>query len=103
MPNAIEKRTPIGSKILFEKWTKGNEEYIRVRLAYDSLEQLRNISIHDLENPPQFYTFEIDNLSPNEDGMYKYDDFISHLTNAIDSYDKILKGYDIRLPKTGID
>ncbi len=103
LPNAIEKRTPIGSKILFEKWTKGNEEYIRVRLAYDSLEQLRNISIHDLENPPQFYTFEIDNLSPNEDGMYKYDDFINHLTNAIDSYDKILKGYDIKLPKTGID
>ncbi|MBO7676203.1 MAG: histidine-type phosphatase [Erysipelotrichaceae bacterium] len=57
LPEAIETRTPIGSKLLFEKWKKGNEEFIRIRLAYDSYDQLSNISIHDLNIPPMFYTF----------------------------------------------
>ena len=103
LPNAIEKRTPIGSKVLFEKWKKGNEEYIRVRLVYDSVEQLRNISIHDLNNPPMFYTFEFNGLTANKDGMYKKDDFFNHLENAINRYDKLLETYELKLPKTGIE
>ena len=103
LPNAIEKRTPIGSKVLFEKWKKGNEEYIRVRLVYDSVEQLRNISIHDLNNPPMFYTFEFNGLTANNDGMYKKDDFFNHLENAINRYDKLLETYELKLPKTGIE
>ena len=103
LPDAIEKRTPIGSKVLFEKWKKGDEEYIRVRLVYDSVEQLRNVSIHDLNNPPVFYTFEFEGLDANKDGMYKIDDFMNHLEDAIDGYDRLLETYEIRLPKTGID
>ena len=103
LPNAIEKRTPIGSKVLFEKWKKGNEEFIRVRLVYDSVEQLRNISIHDLNNPPMFYTFEFNGLTANKDGMYKKDDFFNHLENAINRYDKLLETYELKLPKTGIE
>ena len=103
LPEAIETRTPIGSKLLFEKWKKGDDEFIRVRLVYDSYDQLRNVSIHDLNNPPMFYTFEFDGISPNEDGMYKKDDFLNHLTDAINGYDRLLETYDIRLPKTGID
>ena len=103
LPDAIEKRTPIGSKVLFEKWKRGNEEFIRVRLVYDSIDQLRNISIHDLNNPPEFYTFEFEGLTPNEDGMYKMDDFLDHLEKAISSYDRMLETYELKLPKTGIE
>ncbi|MBR3250603.1 MAG: histidine-type phosphatase [Erysipelotrichaceae bacterium] len=103
LPDAIEKRTPIGSKVLFEKWKKGNERFIRVRLVYDSIDQLRNISIHDLNNPPKFYTFEFEGLTPNEDGMYKIDDFLNHLEKAISSYDRMLETYELKLPKTGIE
>ena len=103
LPDAIEKRTPIGSKVLFEKWKKGNEGFIRVRLVYDSIDQLRNISIHDLNNPPKFYTFEFEGLTPNEDGMYKIDDFLDHLEKAISSYDRMLETYELKLPKTGIE
>ena len=103
LPEAIEKKTPIGSKILFEKWKKDSEEFIRVRLAYDSVEQLRNISLHDLDNPPMFYTFEFNGLKANEDGMIRMDDFMDHLQKAITSYDRMKEGYDISLPKTGID
>lgn len=101
--DAIEKRTPIGSKVLFEKWKRENEEFIRVRLVYDSIDQLRNISIHDLNNPPEFYTFEFEGLTPNEDGMYKMDDFLDHLEKAISSYDRMLETYELKLPKTGIE
>ena len=103
LPDAIEKRTPIGSKVLFEKWKRGNEEFIRVRLVYDSIDQLRNISIHDLNNPPKFYTFEFEGLTPNEDGMYKMNDFLDHLEKAISSYDRMLETYELKLPKTGIE
>ena len=103
LPETIETKTPIGCKLLFEKWKKGNDEFIRVRLAYDSVEQLRNIAIHDLNNPPVFYTFEFDGLTANEEGMYEIDAFLNHLEDAIGSYDKLLNTYDIRLPKTGID
>ena len=50
-----------------------------------------------------FYTFEFEGLTSNEDGMYKIDDFLTHLENTINGYDRLLEKYDLRLPKTGID
>ena len=65
LDNSVERNTPIGSKLVFEKWNKNNEDYIRVRIIYDSTDKLRNISIHDLNNPPLSYTFEFNGLTPN--------------------------------------
>ena len=106
LPDSVERNTPIGSKVVFEKWERNNEEYIRVRIVYDGTDKLRNISIHDLNNPPLSYTFEFNGLEANEDGMYRLSDFISHLHNKISAYDEMIRKYDpdaTVIPKTGID
>ena len=106
LDNSIERNTPIGSKLVFEKWNKNNEDYIRVRIIYDSTDKLRNVSIHDLNNPPLSYTFEFNGLIPNEDGMYKLADFQKHLQSKIAAYDELIRKYDpdgTSLPKTGVE
>ena len=32
--HALELHTPIGSKLVFEKWTDGSEEYVAINLVY---------------------------------------------------------------------
>ena len=106
LPQAIEKKTPIGSKIVFEKWEKEGEEYIRVRLVYNSVEQLRNISILDMENEPVSFVFQFNGLEANRDGMYRASDFIDHLSDRISEYDRLIRKYDPQgsaIPKTGIE
>ena len=106
LPDSIERNTPIGSKLLFEKWEKNNEEYIRVRIVYDSSDKLRNISIHDLNNEPLSYTFEFNNLESDEYGMYRFSDFEKHLVSKISAYDELVRKYnpdESSLPKTGIE
>ena len=85
---------------------KADEEYIRVRIIYDSADKLRNISIHDLDNEPLSYTFRFNNLEANEDGMYRFSDFEKHLISKISAYDELKKKYDpdeSSLPNTGIE
>ena len=103
LPEAIEKKTPIGSKLVFEKWQKGNEEFIKVEMIYNSVDQLRNISILDLNNPPISYILEFKGIEANDEGMYKKDDFMNHLESAINKYDQLLEAYEVRIPKTGIE
>ena len=106
LPDSIERNTPIGCKLLFEKWQKDNEEYIRVRIIYDSSDKLRNISIHDLNNEPLSYTFEFNNLEADEYGMYRFSDFEKHLVSKISAYDELVRKYnpdESSLPKTGIE
>ncbi len=106
LPGSIERNTPIGSKLTFEKWEKDGEEYIRVRLIYDSTEMLRNISVHDLKNPPFSYVFGFEGLEANEDGMYRFSEFGEHLRGKIRAYDEMVREYDDRpasVPKTGVE
>lgn len=53
LPQSIEKKTPIGSKLVFEKWVdKAGKEFVAVNIVYQTTEQLRNVSLLNLENPP---------------------------------------------------
>ena len=106
LPESVERNTPIGSKLVFEKWEKNGEEYIRICLIYDSVGQLRNISIHDLNHPPMSYTFEFKGLMANEDGMYRFDEFENLLHEKIRAYDELIREYGAKtspIPKTGVE
>ena len=49
LPNSIEKKTPIGSKLVFEKWVDANgKAYIAVNIVYQSTDQLKQMSLLDL-------------------------------------------------------
>ena len=46
LPNSIEKKTPIGSKLVFEKWVDAaGKAYVAINLVYQSTGQLKQMSL----------------------------------------------------------
>jgi glucose-1-phosphatase len=89
LPSSIEK-TPIGAKLVIEKW-KGTdgEEYVTMNMVYQSTDQLRQMPLLSLENPPVVYNMELKGLEANDDGLYRLADFEQHLSDRIDAYDDV--------------
>ena len=93
LPETIEKKTPIGSKLVIEKWA-GNDGkmYAAVNLCYQSLDQLRHLQLLSLENTPTVFSVPIEGLTANEDGLYLLDDLTARLGERIAQYDELLTG-----------
>ena len=90
LPNSIEKKTPIGSKLVFEKWVdKSGKEYIAVNLVYQTTDQLRNLELLDLNNPPMVYSLKLKGLNMNEDKLYPFSEVQGRFNKAISAYDDI--------------
>lgn len=80
LTDALEKSTPIGGKLVFEKWHgKDGKEYIDMLLVYASASQLRAKSNLSLSTPPSYVKLEISGLPANADGLYRMDDFLAYL------------------------
>lgn len=78
---AIEHGTPIGSKIVFEKWTDENgKAFIGVNHVYQTFDELRNNTLLNLNVTPNIIPIQLDGLTPNADGLYTLDDMINRLT-----------------------
>ena len=67
---ALELHTPIGSKLVFEKWSDGTEEYVAINLVYQRVGQLQNRTLLSTDEPPMVKPVTIDGLTPNSDGLY---------------------------------
>lgn len=90
LPNAIEKKTPIGSKLVMEKWkAKDGKEYVSINLVYQTPDQLRNISLLDLDNPPMVFPLQLKGLTPNEDGLYLLEDINKRFAECFEAYENI--------------
>ncbi len=90
LPHSIEKVTPIGGKLVFEKWIdKEGHEYIAINMVYQSTDQLINNSLLDLQNPPQVFSLNLKGLIRNTDGLYTFDDVNNRFEQAINAYDDI--------------
>lgn len=90
LPDAIEKKTPIGSKLVMEKWLgKDGKQYVSLSLVYQTPDQLRNISLLDLDNPPMAFPLKLKGLTPNADGLYSLDDINKRFGEAFDAYEAI--------------
>lgn len=90
LPNSIEKVTPIGCKVVFEKWAdKAGHEYIAVNLVYQSTDQLIHNTPLDLQNPPQVYPLSLDGLTKNADGLYTFGDVNNRFESAVHAYDDL--------------
>lgn len=78
LPNTIERKTPIGTKLVFEKWVDNNGKYyVSVSLIYHSSAQMRQSSYSDFT--PIKYPIQIDGLSTNSDGLYSLKDFLDKM------------------------
>lgn len=93
LPQAIEQRTPIGSKFVVEKWVDADgKEYGSINLVYQSVDQLRNMELLDLENPPMIVPLKLKGLTANADGLYPMEDLKGRFEQAIFAYDNIKDG-----------
>lgn len=90
LPDAIEKKTPIGSKLVMEKWLgKDGKEYVSLNLVYQTPDQLRDISLLDLDNPPMVFPLRLKGLTPNADGLYLLDDVNGRFAEAFAAYEAL--------------
>ena len=97
LPYAIEKKTPIGCKLVFCKWKNENdEEFINVDLVYQTTDQLRGAALLDISNPPMAVTLSFSGLEKNSDGLYRSNDIYSRFDDSIGRYDALAEEYGIR-------
>jgi glucose-1-phosphatase len=94
LEGSIEAGTPIGGKVVFERWADAQgEQYGRVRLIYASAEQLRSATLLVGDNQPMAYELSFEGLEKNADGLYAYQDLEDRIQSATDAYDEIVATY----------
>ena len=90
LPQSIEKKTPIGRKLVFEKWVdQAGKEFIAVNIVYQTTEQLRNVALLNLENPPVVFSLKLKGLQANADGLYTIESVNDRFDKAIRAYEAI--------------
>ena len=95
LPYTIEKKTPIGVKLVISRWKDSTgEEFVSLDLVYQKTQQLRNMSIVDNSNPPGIYSVKLKGLDAGENGMYRLQDVLERFSKAIDAYDEMIEGYE---------
>ena len=87
--NALERHTPIGSKLVFEKWSDGSEEYVAVNLVYQTVSQLQGRTLLSLDVPPMVMPVTVKGLTTNSDGLYLLSDLDARFDEAMNEYDAI--------------
>lgn len=89
-PEALEKNTPIGSKIVIEKFVgPDGKEYGDINLVYQSVDQLRDMQLLDLDNPPMILNLQLEGVEPNADGLYPMQTIYDRFEAALRAYDAI--------------
>ncbi len=90
LPDAIEKQTPIGSKIVIEKFVgPDGEEYADINIVYQTIDQLRDMQLLGLDNPPMVYPLSLKGLTKNADGLYRMSDVAARFEQALRDYESI--------------
>ncbi|MBR4562444.1 MAG: histidine-type phosphatase [Bacteroidales bacterium] len=84
LPMTIEKKTPIGCKLVIEKWENAKgQQFVSLNLVYQSTEQLRQMTLLDLENPPMVFPIQLKGLSTNADGLYPYEALVGRFVEKL--------------------
>ena len=91
LPNSIEKKTPIGSKLVIQKWLgRDGVEYASLNLVYQTTDQLRQRTMLSLKTPPMIYQLKLKGLTQNADKLYLLSDLQKRFEEAIAAYDELL-------------
>lgn len=88
LPETIEKHTPIGSKVVIEKFkAKDGKEYADIWIIYASTSQIRSESAMSYSQPPVAVRLQLEGLMENADGLYLLSDVENRFAEAINAYD----------------
>lgn len=94
LPEAIEPKTPIGSKLVFERWTdQDGEAFCKVSLVYQSVDQLRSIQPLSLDTPPMIVPISFEGVEVNADGMIPEKEMMELFEEKIGAYDTLEETY----------
>jgi glucose-1-phosphatase len=92
LPDTIEKKAPIGVKLVFSKWKSPDGElYWDADLVYQTTEQLRNVDLLTEENNPASVDLDFNGLSQNSDSLFTDKDLKDRFKKAIGEYDNLAK------------
>jgi glucose-1-phosphatase len=95
LPGTIEKKTPIGGKLVLSKWKdKDGQEFISLDLVYQKTDQLQQISLLNDENPPGIYNLKLKGLNADANGLYTASDVMERFEKAIGAYDSLSEEYE---------
>ena len=86
---ALELHTPIGSKLVFEKWSDGTDDYVAVNLVYQAVDQLHGCPLLSLDTPPMVLPVTVKGLIANSDGLYRLSDLDARFAEAMGEYEAI--------------
>ena len=92
---AVEFTSPIGSKIVFRKYRKGESHFVNVYIVYASVEQLRETTPISIQNSPIILSIDFEGLSRNMDGFYRMEDVIGRLDDTITEFESLVKEYGV--------
>ena len=94
LPGAVEPTTPIGSKLVFERWVnEKGKAFFTVKLVYQSADQLRSIQPLSLEVPPMIVPLSFEGVETNEDGMIAEKDLMELFETKISMFDELQEAY----------
>ena len=89
-PLAIETKTPVGGKIVIEKFRGSDGRlYADLWLVYASAAQLRGLTLLSPSCPPMALPLHLRGLVPNADGLYLLSDLEQRFEEAIAAYDRL--------------
>ena len=87
---ALEIHTPIGSKLVFEKWSDGTEDFVAVNLVYQAVDRLQGRTLLSLDVPPMVKSVAVNGLTANSDGLYRLSDLDARFAEAMAEYEAIV-------------
>ena len=96
--DAVEHRTPIGSKIVFRKYRKGSEYFVDIRLVYASVSQLRETVPIDAAHTPVTLSIGLEGLQRNADGYYTLEDVLGRFDTTLSRYEELAASAAVSLP-----
>ena len=99
LPQAIENKTPIGSKLVFGKWlSPDGAVWWSLDLVYQTTEQMRGLSLLDLKNPPAVFHLALNGIEQNPDGLYAESELLDRFDQSIQAYDRLIEDYTDTVP-----
>ena len=87
---SIESVTPVGVKFVIEKYSCGKQSYAKLRLLYQTSDQIRHLQSSD--NTPVIIELSLKGLKKNTDGYYDWAGIEQHIENTLEAFYKTAKG-----------
>ncbi len=83
LPGTVERDTPIGVKLVFEVYEgPDQQDYCRIRLVYQTTQQIRELEPLDLDTPPASFAPDFRGMEKNADGLYLLEDVYTRAEEA---------------------